>query len=416
MTISGGRKSWIVLLAGLAVLAGAAPGALSAARAGQEPQVEEAIGRGESFIQSGAYNEALESFREAAGKAQLPLNRSRAYFGLSLGYFYLRDATNARVWARRVVEVDPAKEISSMFYPSAFVDLFREVKAETQPAADPSPSPAGIIPPAGSTPPARVSGRAANEAGRPQASIPSSNFLAEIDDKIEAEFHLGSWGAGPARKLIEDSGGDALAERIRDEVTKVIRGQGAPAVLKSFTHTLALAADGTNPGFALRFYPNGRNGVFSVGVSYEKTSLKFAFNGEVKNVYADGTTATVSGEASASTAPWSTHMDFRWDFMGEARVSPFFVLGVGVGAFKGNVRYNFTGLYETPFGSRSVEVGEDLTFEEAAEKWDVSIPTYIPFIHLGGGLRVRIVAGLSVNAEAAIWNGFILRGGVAYRF
>ena len=35
---------------------------------------------------------------------------------------------------------------------------------------------------------------------------------------------------------------------------------------------------------------------------------------------------------------------------------------------------------------------------------------------VGGGLRVRIVSGLSLNAEAAIWNGFLLRGGVAYRF
>ncbi len=410
MTISAGWKPWIVLLAGLVGLLGAALGNLSAAQAGSEPQVEEALTRGESQIQSGAYSEALESFREAAGKARLPLNRSRACFGLALGYFYLRDTTNARVWARRVVEVDPAKEISSMFYPSAFVDLFREVKAEKRAAAE------APLSPAVTAPSASPAGREAGLAGGPPTSVPRSSFLAEIDDKIEAEFHFGSWGVGPARKLIEDSGGDALAERIRDEVTDVIRGLGAPAVLKTFTDTLALTAEGTNPGFALRFYPAGRNGVFSVGVSYEKTSLKFGFKGEVKNIYVDGTTATVSGEASANTAPWTLHMDFRWDFMGEARVTPFFVLGVGVGAFKGNVRYNFTGLYETPFGSRTVEVGEDLTFKEAAQKWDVSIPSYIPFIHLGGGLRVRIVAGLSLNAEAAIWNGFLLRGGVAYRF
>jgi hypothetical protein len=409
MKISTHGNAWMVLLAGLIVLAAPAAGPLSAGQAGTEPEVEAALTRGEAFIERGAYNEALESFREAAGKAQLPLNRSRAFFGLSLGYFYLRDVTNARAWARRVVEVDPEKEISTMFYPSAFVELFREVKVEARPAADNPPAPPAPVVPAGSGP-------AAGGPSRPQVSIPQSSFLSELEGKIEVEFHYGSWGVGPVRKLIEDSGGDALGERIRDEVTKVVRGLGAPAVLKSYANTLALTAEGDNPGFALRFYPLGRDGVFSVGVAYEKTSLTFGFKGEVKNIYVDGTTATVNGEASASTAPWTAHMDFRWDFMGEARVSPFFVLGLGVGAFDGSVRYAFTGLYETPYGSRSVEVEEDLTFKEAAEKWDVSIPSYIPFLHLGGGLRVRIVAGLSLSAEAAIWNGFLLRGGVAYRF
>lgn len=404
-----GKAGW-VLLAGLLVLTMPAAGTVSAGQEGTEPEVEQALSRGEAFIERGAYNEALESFREAAGKAQLPLNRSRAFFGMSLGYFYLRDMTNAKAWARRVVEVDPGKEISTMFYPSAFVDLFLGVKAETQPA------PAPRTPPAVPAPAPAGSGQAKGAAGPPKVSLPQSNILAELDDKIEVEFHIGSWGVGPVRKLIEDSGGDALAERIRDEVTEVIRGLGAPGVLKSFSETLALTAEGTNPGFGLRFYPMGRDGVFSVGVSYEKTSLKFAFKGEVKNLYVDGTAATVSGEASADTAPWTLNMDFRWDFMGEARVTPFFVLGLGVGAFKGNVRYNFTGLYVTPYGSTSVEVGEDLSFKDAAEKWDVSIPAYIPIIHLGGGLRVRIVSGLALNAEAAIWNGFLLRGGVAYRF
>ncbi len=405
------RKAGIILAAGLVALA--APGArpLSAGQAGPEAVVEEALTKGQAFIERGAYNEALESFREAAGKAQMPLNRSRAFFGLSLSYFYLRDATNARAWARRVFEVEPEKEISSMFYPSAFVDLFHEVKAEAQTAAGTPPAR-----PAPSAAAPETAGQTKEGAGRPQSSPPKSNFLAEIDDKIEVEFHFGSWGVGPARKLIEDSGGDALAERIRDEVTDVVRGFGAPAVLKSFTDTLALTAEGTNPGFALRFYPQGRDGVFSVGLAYEKTSLKFGFKGEVKNTYVDGTTATVDGEASASTSPWSLHMDFRWDFMGEARVTPYFVLGLGVGAFNGNVRYSFTGRYDTPYGSRSVDVGEDLTFKEAAEKWDVSIPAYIPIIHLGGGLRVRIVSGLSLSGEIAIWNGFLLRGGVAYRF
>lgn len=404
-------RAGILLAAGLIVLGAPGLPPLSAGQAGPETEVEEALTKGEAFIERGAYSDALESFREAAGKAQLPLNRSRAYFGLSLGYFHLRDTTNARTWARRVVEVDPEKEISSMFYPSAFVDLFREVKAEaTRPAAGVPPSPAAPVPAA----PAAAQAKGA--AGERPSSPPASDFLAEIDDKIEVEFHFGSWGVGPARKLIEDSGGDALAERIRDEVTDVVQGFGAPAVLKTFTDTLALTAEGTNPGFALRFYPQGKNGVFSVGLAYEKTSLTFGFKGEVKNTYADGTTATVDGEASASTSPWSLHMDFRWDFMGEARVTPFFVLGLGVGAFKGNIRYSFTGRYDTPYGSRSVEVGEDLTFKEAAEKWDVSIPSYVPIVHLGGGVRIRIVAGLALNGEVAIWDGFLLRGGVAYRF
>ena len=58
------------------------------------------------------------------------MNLSKAYFGLALCHFYLRDTSASTKYLKKVMEVDPQKEISSMFYPATFVQLFNQARQE----------------------------------------------------------------------------------------------------------------------------------------------------------------------------------------------------------------------------------------------------------------------------------------------
>jgi len=109
-------------------------------------------------------------------------------------------------------------------------------------------------------------------------------------------------------------------------------------------------------------------------------------------------------------------MSFRWEFLPRRRVSPFFNFGLGVGSLTGRVTYHFVGDYLGGLQDRHLEDSDDLDFDGVEKKWDVTIPNYVPFVHLGLGVRGRIIPGLSAHLEAALWDGLVLRGGIAYRF
>ncbi|MDH4196148.1 MAG: tetratricopeptide repeat protein [Candidatus Aminicenantes bacterium] len=397
---------------------------LARAQAGRETDVEPILDRADALLQKGSYSQAIEAYLEASKKARLNNNLSRSYFGLSNCYFYLRDMTNARLWMRRVLAVDPKREVSTLFYPADFVRLFQGVKSsageqgQTAAADEPAVKPETktmTAPAAAPTPPKPEPSPAAAQGSGPEASV-WTKIRNGLDGKFELEFHYGSWGVNLVKGLFEESVTDGLADRLRDEVTREVEKQGVQVTYTSSENTLGLNSEGHNFGFGLRVYPGGRNGSFSVGLSVEKTRLVLALKGGLKNTFVGGSYATVDADASIETSPWTTHMSFRWEFIPQRRISPFFNFGVGVGSLGGRVKYHFVGEYLGGLQDRHLEDSDDLDFDGVEQKWDVTIPNYVPFLHLGLGVRGRIVSGLSANVEAALWNGLVLRGGVAYRF
>ena len=411
------------IVAALSVLAIVLVPAPAHAQAGRETDVEPLLDRADALYQQGAYTQAIEAYLEASNKARLTTNLSRSYFGLSLCYFYLRDTTNARLWLRRVLAVDPKREVSTLFYPADFVRMFQDVKASGggqgqdtaagRPAAESAAKGAAPAAPRTLSKPATTA--AAGQGSAPGASV-WSRIRDAIDGKVELEFHYGSWSVDLVKGLFEESITDGLADRLRDEVTREVEKQGVKVTYTSSENTLGLDTEGHNFGFGLRVYPGGRNGSFSVGLSLEKTRLVLALKGGLKNTFVGGSYATVDADASIETSPWTTHMSFRWEFLPRRRVSPFFNFGLGVGALGGRVTYHFVGDYLGGLEDRHLEDSDDLDFDGVEQKWDVTIPNYVPFVHLGLGVRGRIIAGLSANVEAALWNGLVLRAGVAYRF
>ena len=165
-----------------------------------------------------------------------------------------------------------------------------------------------------------------------------------------------------------------------------------------------------------RYFPKGRDGSFSFGFSIERTKIKARVEGSVIQKYTDGTYAEVDSFAYITTNPLTTNLSFRWDTNPKWRVSPFFVMGFGVAALIGEAGYEYSGTYVWSGPSDDIGDSDDRTFKEWQEESDTNIPNIFYLIQLQLGVRARIVPRISVNAEVGIWDGFVFRMGVFYRF
>ena len=137
--------------------------------------------------------------------------------------------------------------------------------------------------------------------------------------------------------------------------------------------------------------------------------------GSAKQTFTNGATAEVEATAALETAPFSTNFGFRWE-IGRGRLRPFVTLGFGFASFDGTAAYSYSGSYQ--YGSIQDTIGEEetKTFDELSEDIDFAIPKNIIIFQLGLGLKLDVDQGLSLLAEAGIWDGLLLRGGLAYRF
>lgn len=234
--------------------------------------------------------------------------------------------------------------------------------------------------------------------------------------KLEVEVHYSSWGLNAVKSLFEKSLLDEVGEEIRDELTKEVRKKHPYVLQGIFEQQLSFDSEGSNYGIGLRFYPRGPRGAFSIGFSLEKTRIEIALKGPLKQTYANGTSATVESTAYLKASPLSTNMNFRWDFMPSWRVTPYFVIGFGLASLEGTAGYAYSGKYVFDTLEDSIEGRDEKTFKETEEESDINLPNIFPLFQLCLGARVEIVRGLSFRAEAGLWDGVLLRGGLGYRF
>ena len=143
--------------------------------------------------------------------------------------------------------------------------------------------------------------------------------------------------------------------------------------------------------------------------------------------------ATFSGQGTGDfrLAPWSFHVNFRWEIKPEWDVHPYIAMGVGYGSGRyldqGTLNYNVQGdllksgegsVHYAESGTKTLKAVKDKMGEDAESEGKVlSIPFwYVPFFQLSFGVKGRVADNLCLIGEAAFWDGFILRGGIAYRF
>jgi tetratricopeptide (TPR) repeat protein len=387
-------------------------------------RVETLLAQADAALQKGEYKSAIDSYLEAKNLAENKIDLSRAYFGLSLSYFYLRDMVNAKTWIRKVLEVDPQKEISTLFYPETFVQLFGESKREFEVGQISSPEPSTAkgteeIKAAEKAPPSKslaplVKPEASKQLGPGKRSIFPS--LKELAGKWEVEVHYGSWSLNPIKGLFESKITDKLTKELRDDVLTKIRKSHMPLVELKYEQNVVLDSDGSNYGMEFRYYPRGHEGSFSLGLSFEKTNIKLRLTGPVKQEFTNGSYTQVESDGYLETNPFTTDLSFRWDFKPLWRVSPYFVFGIGLASLNGNIGYSYTGNYYFNGAKEPISDSDAKNFKEAEEEIDFNIPNIFPLLQISFGLRGEIYHGLTLRVEAGIWDGIVFRGGIAYRF
>ncbi|MCK4765255.1 MAG: hypothetical protein KAW12_23850 [Candidatus Aminicenantes bacterium] len=209
----------------------------------------------------------------------------------------------------------------------------------------------------------------------------------------EVGFHYSYWSVN----IIADP----LEEAMEDSIEGFDPAKGS----------LDFESNGNNYGFEVRFFPGGKQGSFSLGLSYERNNFK----GELSGSYQEQG-GEVRAEGFFDLRPHSFNLSLRWDLWPSARVHPYLGLGFGIGPLDGLLSSRIITTF--PDGTVIAEDVEEKTLEEVlneAEDGGFSL-SFFPIIHLHFGLRGEIVDNLFLLAEFALYDGLILRGGVSYRF
>ena len=382
---------------------------LLAAQTAQEREARAAsfLVQADDAYAKGDYEKAIEDYLLVVQTSGSRMTLSRAYMGLSLCYFYLDDVPDTETYILKVLENDPQKDVSPLFHPQAYVDLFNKVKKENEGKLRTSV-------PAVSGEPAGQAGEKTGP-GREQQVLPEG-ALEKRGGHFEIEVHYSAWSIDPAKGAFESTITKKIANEIRDHVTQQLKDSyGGNVVPSSHEHGLSLDSQGSNTGFEVRYYPRGRNGSMSLGFSVEKTNIKVMVKGPVTQRYADGSTATVEGDAYVETNPVTAHLSFRWDLVPSWRVTPYFVFGLGIGPLDGTAAYVYTGTYRRGSGQAEITGEETKTFDDLRAEEEIGLERSV-ILHTALGVKGDIYKGFILKAEVGFWDGLIFRGGVAYRF
>ena len=237
-----------------------------------------------------------------------------------------------------------------------------------------------------------------------------------LEGKFEIDIHYSMWSANLIKNWFASELNDRLGREIRDEVFRQITDTYPGIYNADYEHSLTFDSDGNNYGVELRFYPKGRGTPFSIGVSIEENRMNLIVQGTVSQYFSNGSHAEVESEISLKVRPLLTNLSFRWDIVPNWPVSPYFVLGFGLGALRGEFSYNYTGTYTWAGPPEHIEDQVIKTLKEVEEEIDVNLPNIFPLFQAGFGLRIQILPVLHLKGEASFWNGFILRAGAALRF
>jgi tetratricopeptide (TPR) repeat protein len=392
---------WAVLLLLLS-----APFILSG-QTGQDNEVraDSLLIQGDDAYAKGDYQKAIDAYLLVVRDSKNKLNLSRAHLSLSLCYFYLDDTENAKGHILKVLEIDPQKEVSPLFHPQTYVDLFNEVKKENEARLG-----AGMV-----SAPAEAPPESAKKPGVEQPAI-VADALEEKGGRFEIGVRCSVWTIDPAKGAFEDQLTDRFAEEIREQLNDQIQNRYPGYLIPtSYEDSLAIDSQGSSYGFEIRYYPLGRRGSMSIGFSLDKTKIRVLLKGPVTQWYSDGSAAVVEADAFVETSPLTGSLSFRWDFAPSRRITPYFVLGLGLGPLEGTAAYVYSGTYQREGAKATISGEESKTFDTLREEEDIDLDRFI-LVHLALGVRARIYEGLTLSGEMGFWDGLILRGGLAYRF
>jgi hypothetical protein len=228
----------------------------------------------------------------------------------------------------------------------------------------------------------------------------------------EFGFHYSRWSVNLLRGVIEDGISEAMETELRDEILAEIQSDYPSLEDTDYNQSVEFDSSGDNYGFEARWYPGGQHGSFSLGLSVEKTSMKVslpsisAAMGLRDQVTAQTGDFQAAAEGEFLLKPLSFHLSLRWDIVPSSVVHPYITFGFGAATGtaleEAVVTYEYAGDLSVP-GYPSKQYG------------DFFLPGFIPFVQLNLGLKAVISPNIHLLVDAGVWNGFLLRGGIAFR-
>ncbi len=394
----------------------------------QENKVEALLSQADVFYIQGNYVAARHLYLEVSGLTDRKIYLSRAFFGAALCSFNLGDKGMTKNYLQKLFSIDPQKEISALFYPQSFLEIFQKVKREAMgnekkdyPLKSAESEKAEQAIKSAQDKEKRVESLGAKE---PAERIEDKNQEPRLSMKNsffggywEIEIHYGRWGLQPALALFEKNLKKRIGSEVRQELTRFLSSRYGVLEPSAYEQKLSLEAEGWNEGLGVRYFSLGAEGSFSLGFSLERTHLRLKSFGTIHQTYGNGSKAEVEAEAFIQADSFCGHVSFRWDFNPRWQLSPYFIFGLGFGPLNGKMGYSYTGIYSYLGFQDYIHDSKDKTFKEWQEEEEshISLQKMI-LLQACLGLRIRAFRGLNFLLEAGIWDGFLGRGSLAFRF
>lgn len=248
---------------------------------------------------------------------------------------------------------------------------------------------------------------------------------------LEFGFHYSRWSINLLHSVVEGHFSDALKTDLKDLILEHIQADYPSFEETGYSQDVQFDSIGDNFGLEVRYYPGGKYGSFSIGLSVEKTTMRVSLpEVSVSMSLNDGHMPQDTHFGASSTGqfyfkPWSFHLSFRWDMHTSSFVHPYITLGVGAATAtaleEAEVRYSYAGELlvpgeaTKPYSDSVKKSVKELKDEMEAKGEKFFIPGFVPFVQINLGLKAVITPKVHLLIDAGVWNGFLVRGGVAFR-
>ncbi len=237
--------------------------------------------------------------------------------------------------------------------------------------------------------------------------------------------HYGRWNLNFLGSLIEDPVNDAVAEEVQNQILDQLLADRPGLSFQDYQQDLQFDSSGKNYGLSVRWYPGGRNGSFSLGVSVEKSTFEIRpsltaamdlYDTDLDTQAVFEGTGNVRGIIDAMTF----HLTVRFDFFPSWVVTPFLTFGAGISTAKvlddSSLSYDYSGVLEAQgFYQQTYSDENTKTLRELVDDGTIDLPGFLPILEMNFGLKAKITKNIHVLVDVGFFDGFLYRGGLAVR-
>ncbi len=243
---------------------------------------------------------------------------------------------------------------------------------------------------------------------------------------FELSVHYSRWNIDLLGNVIENVIDDALEEDLKDSILEDIQEDYPNLQELNYTQEVEFDSSGHNYGFEIRWYPGGEYGSFSIGLSIEKTTMELGLPNVSANMdLSEDSSFQGNTEGSIKINPLSFHLSFRWDLLPTSKITPYITIGGGAATFSSieedKLTYKWSGdltvagVDSDHRDNEETKTIKELRDELEEEDEDFFPIGFLPFIQLNLGVKGKITEFIHIMVDAGIWNGFMVRGGIALR-